>query len=72
MYLFPHLILQHPYKIGIIIIIPILEKRKLRPGVVLTLAEVTQAGRGELQYLTLERLSAVLHSRELGPVSFLS
>lgn len=39
---------------------------------VLTLAEVTQPGRGELQYLTLERLSAVLHSRELGLVSFLS
>lgn len=37
---------------------------------VLTLAEVTQPRRGELRYLALEQLSAFLHSRELGPVSF--
>lgn len=37
---------------------------------VLTLAEITQPGKGELRYLALEQLSAFLHSRELGPVSF--
>lgn len=71
LYVLPHLILHQPYKVRVIIIvIPIFEKKKLRPEMVLNLAEATQPGRGELAHQALEFLSAFLPLRELGPVPF--
>ena len=70
MCVFPYEILQQPYKVGIICISPILETKKLRPRVVLHLAQVTQPGRGEPRGVggrwELELLSAFLPLKVLG------